>query len=48
MNADATTITVRVTLHTVPSKRDALTRALREEAMGTLARAGHLLDTTAT
>jgi small conductance mechanosensitive channel len=48
VNADAATITVRVTLHTVPSKRDALTRALREEAMGALARAGHLLDTTTT
>jgi len=47
VSADAATITVRVTLHTVPSKRDALTRALREETMGTLARAGHLLDTTA-
>jgi small conductance mechanosensitive channel len=47
VGADASTITLRVTLHTVPSKRDALTRALREETMSALARAGHLLDTTA-
>jgi small conductance mechanosensitive channel len=40
--ADATTITMRVTLHTVPSQRDAITRALREESMAALARAGLL------
>jgi moderate conductance mechanosensitive channel len=38
--ADASTITVRVTVHTVPSQRDALTRALREEAVTALAKAG--------
>ena len=38
-NADSSTITVRVTLLTVPSQRDALTRALREEAVAALARA---------
>lgn len=38
--ADATTITMRVMLLTVPSLRDALTRALREEAIGALAVAG--------
>jgi small conductance mechanosensitive channel len=43
IDADATTMTLRVTLHTVPSKRDAITRALREETLGDLARAGHLL-----
>jgi moderate conductance mechanosensitive channel len=37
--ADSATITVRVTLLTVPSQRDALTRALREEAVAALARA---------
>jgi small conductance mechanosensitive channel len=42
--ADATTMTLRVTLHTVPSQRDAITRALREEAMASLATAGHLRD----
>jgi moderate conductance mechanosensitive channel len=40
LSADATTITVRVMLHTVPSQRDALTRALREESVAALARAG--------
>jgi moderate conductance mechanosensitive channel len=40
VDADASTITVRVTLHTVPSQRSALTRALREEAVVALARAG--------
>ena len=38
-SADATTITMRVTLLTVPSHRDALTRALREAALAALARA---------
>jgi small conductance mechanosensitive channel len=38
--ADATTITMRVMLLTVPSQRDALTRALRETAIGALAVAG--------
>jgi small conductance mechanosensitive channel len=33
------TLTLRITLHTVPSKRDALTRALREEAVVDLSRA---------
>ncbi len=37
--ADASTITMRVTILTVPSQRDALTRALREEAISALARA---------
>ena len=37
--ADATTITVRVTLLTVPSQRDPLTRALREATLTALARA---------
>jgi len=37
--ADASTITMRVTILTVPSQRDALTRALREEAVSALARA---------
>jgi small conductance mechanosensitive channel len=37
--ADASTMTMRVTLLTVPSQRDALTRALREEAVSALARA---------
>ena len=37
--ADSSTITVRVILLTVPSQRDALTRALREEAVAALARA---------
>jgi moderate conductance mechanosensitive channel len=39
VNADVATITLRVTLHTVPSQRDALERALREEAIVALARA---------
>ncbi len=43
IGADATTMTLRVTLHTVPSQRDAITRALREESLMDLARAGHLL-----
>lgn len=38
--ADATTITMRVMLLTVPSQRDALTRALREAALAALAKAG--------
>ncbi len=38
--ADATTITMRVMLLTVPSQRDPLTRALREAAIGALAGAG--------
>ena len=33
------TLTLRVMLHSVPSKRDALTRALREEAIVDLSRA---------
>jgi small conductance mechanosensitive channel len=37
--ADGSTMTMRVTLLTVPSQRDALTRALREEAVSALARA---------
>jgi len=41
--ADATTMTVRVTLHTVPSQRDAVARVLREEALCEVASAGHLL-----
>jgi small-conductance mechanosensitive channel len=36
--ADSSTITMRVTLLTVPSLRDPLTRALREEAIAALAR----------
>ena len=39
LSADATTITLRVMLHTIPSQRDALTRALREESVAALARA---------
>jgi small conductance mechanosensitive channel len=39
VNADATTMTLRVTLHTVPTQRDALTRALRQEAVVALAEA---------
>jgi small conductance mechanosensitive channel len=39
--ADATTFTLRVTLHTVPSQRDALTRALREETIVELAKGNH-------
>ena len=35
--ADSSTITMRVTLLTVPSQRDALTRALREQAVTALA-----------
>jgi small conductance mechanosensitive channel len=38
--ADASTITLRVMLLTVPSQRDTLTRVLREEAVAALARAG--------
>ena len=38
-SADATTITLRVTLLTVPSQRDPLTRALREAALEALAKA---------
>jgi small conductance mechanosensitive channel len=37
--ADATTITLRVMLLTVPSQRDVLTRALREAAVTALAKA---------
>ncbi|HEY1828074.1 MAG TPA: mechanosensitive ion channel domain-containing protein [Acidimicrobiales bacterium] len=44
MASDAATITVRVTLHTIPSQKEVLTRALREELMGDLARAGHIFD----
>lgn len=39
LTADATTITLRVMLLTVPSQRDALTRALREAAVTALAKA---------
>jgi moderate conductance mechanosensitive channel len=39
-SADATTLTVRVMLHTVPSQRAPLTMALREEALVALAREG--------
>ena len=38
-SADASTITLRVTLLTVPSERDAVTRALREAALAALAQA---------
>jgi hypothetical protein len=38
-SADASTITVRVMLLTVPSQRDALTRALREATLEALAKA---------
>ncbi|HEX4434845.1 MAG TPA: mechanosensitive ion channel family protein [Acidimicrobiales bacterium] len=38
-SADATTITMRVTLLTIPSQRDALTRALREAVLEALAKA---------
>ncbi len=37
--ADSSTVTMRVMLLTVPSQRDALTRALREEAITALAKA---------
>ena len=37
--ADSSTITMRVMLLTIPSQRDALTRALREEAITALAKA---------
>lgn len=37
-SADATTITMRVTLLTIPSQRDALTRALREATLAALAK----------
>jgi small conductance mechanosensitive channel len=40
LSADATTMTVRVMLHTVPSQRDALSTALREEVVVALARDG--------
>jgi small-conductance mechanosensitive channel len=39
--ADAATFTLRVTLHTVPSQRDALTRAVREETIVELAQGNH-------
>jgi moderate conductance mechanosensitive channel len=39
VGADASTVTMRVMLHTVPSQRDALTGALREESVAALARA---------
>jgi small conductance mechanosensitive channel len=38
--ADATSVTLRVTLLTIPAQRDALTRALRESVIGALAAAG--------
>jgi moderate conductance mechanosensitive channel len=40
LSADASTITLRVMLLTVPSQRDALTRALREASITALAQAG--------
>ncbi len=40
LDADATTYTLRVTMHTIPSQRNALTRAIREECTTTLANAG--------
>jgi len=40
MDADAVNYTLRVMLHTVPSQRDALRRALREAAIEDLAKAG--------
>lgn len=40
LGADATTITMRVTVLTVPSQRDALTRALREAVVSALAKGG--------
>jgi len=40
VDADASTFTLRVTLRTVHSQRDALTRAIREEAIAALAAAG--------
>jgi small-conductance mechanosensitive channel len=40
VTSDVATITLRVMLHTVPSQRDALTRALREACVAALARAG--------
>ncbi len=39
-SADATTITLRVMLLTVPTQRDPLTRALREAVVGSLAASG--------
>jgi moderate conductance mechanosensitive channel len=39
-SADSTTVTMRVMLLTVPSQRDALTRALREATLEALAEAG--------
>jgi small conductance mechanosensitive channel len=38
IDATESTITMRVTLHSVPSERDALTRALREESVLALTR----------
>jgi len=40
LGADASTITMRVMLHTVPSQRDPLTRSLREASIEALAKAG--------
>ena len=40
LGADATIFTMRVTVLTVPSQRDALTRALREAVVSALAKAG--------
>ena len=40
LGADSSTITMRVMLHTVPSQRDALTRALREASIEAVAKAG--------
>jgi len=40
IDADATTLTLRVTLNTVPSQRDVLARALHEAALADLSAAG--------
>jgi small-conductance mechanosensitive channel len=45
IDSTESTLTLRVMLHSVPSKRDALTRALREEAIVDLSRA-HLWPAT--
>jgi hypothetical protein len=39
IDSTESTLTLRVMLHSVPSQRDALTRALREEAVVDLSRA---------
>jgi moderate conductance mechanosensitive channel len=40
VDADATSLTMQVTLNTVPSQRDAITRAMREAALADLTAAG--------